>query len=152
LIEVAFVFCCQILFPFTDNTANLSSSAPGHNEVVGSNGSCGISVIELQQSAKSLPAADLAIARSNPIFRRPKQNQIALALVISFRVIVRKVLLQAVSQRALSKEDQLGQHLGFERNRGLQTRKKSPQRCCSWRVMRHGTLPALIWQWMRGSA
>ena len=92
------------------------SSQPGHDIAqvplrVWSKNSCGLSVIEFQEAAEALASLYIPRYFTDPILGRWKQDHVALALVISFRVEVIHVILKAVAERAFSEKNHFRQEL-----------------------------------------
>ncbi len=78
--------------------------------------SCGLSVIEFQEAAEALASRDVPCPFTDPILGRSKQDHVALALMISFRVEMIHVVLKAVAKRAFSEKHYFRQELGLYRS------------------------------------
>lgn len=55
-------------------------------------------MIEFQQASQALTRVDLAYRFANPVRWRGKENHVLLTLVVSFYVVVREVIFQAMPQ------------------------------------------------------
>jgi len=63
-------------------------------------------MIEFQHTSQTFPGANLAGGFSDPVQWRRKENDIALGLMVSFGMIMRKVIGEDVTQGCFSKQDQ----------------------------------------------
>ncbi|MSU33699.1 MAG: hypothetical protein EXS36_01025 [Pedosphaera sp.] len=80
---------------------------------VGSKNSCGLSVIKFQEAAEALASLYIPCYFADPILGRWKQDDVALALVISLRVEMIHVVFKAVAERAFSEKNHFRQELGL---------------------------------------
>jgi hypothetical protein len=71
-------------------------------------------VVEFKQPSEALTCADLARRLADPVRWRRKHDHVRFALVVSFGVIMGKVIRWAMPQGSLPEQDHFREHFGFD--------------------------------------
>ena|SRR5438876_8160863 len=89
---------------------------PQQRNVVVSNLSCGLAVIEFEQASQPRSGLDFASGFTDPVRRHREQDHIPLALMVSLSVKMIHVLREHLAQGRLAEQDQFRQALLFCRS------------------------------------